>query len=347
MKRFLILILILFMFSCIKHEDYCTLTLKTTEGGYVVGDGEFEKDGDITIEAIAIEGYKFACWNDYDTCQKRTIKLICDTALIAYFAPEGALTGIFSIDNNRKVFFSKGNLQYNAAQNVWRFADQQCEIVGLGNTRIAEYYNGWIDLFGWGTSGYDNTINDPLNIHFQPWASSFDHIEGQENYYGYGPSNERISEIKYYYYDWGLNNPISNGGNKKGMWRAMTWNEWEYLIMSHRIVYSLETDIEGIYLLPDNYTQLPFSIKDNWVRNEKQRHIMEKIGALFLPAAGYRIGKEVYGVKEQGVYCSSVRGGGPLVFQFFSKYPIYSQSVIHDAGETYVGRSVRLVYDIE
>lgn len=344
-NKILIVFLLLFTFiSCEKNEKTYNIILKSTTGGNIYGEGEYEENENIVIEAKPTDGYFFACWSDYDTCPKRTIKILSDSSFTAYFAPKGAVNGVFSVGNNgEKVFFSQGNLQYNAAQNQWKFADYQYDIIGLGNAQISESYSGWIDLFGWGTSGYDNTVNDPLNIHFQPWASSCDSVD--ENYYGYGPSNERIGELKDYYHDWGLNNPISNGGNKKGMWRTMTWNEWEYLIMKHRIAYSLETNIKGIYILPDNYTELP--IKDCWVRNEEQRQVLEKIGALFLPAAGYRIGKEVYGISEQGVYCSSVRGGGPLVFQFVDKYPVYSQSIIHNAGDTYIGRSVRLVYDIE
>ena len=49
---------------------------------------------------------------------------------------EGALPGLFSVSDNKKVSFSKGNLQYQASTNTWRFAEQQ-------------YLYG--DLFGWGT----------------------------------------------------------------------------------------------------------------------------------------------------------------------------------------------------
>jgi len=53
-------------------------------------------------------------------------------------------------------FLLKGNLQYQATTKTWRFADQQYHVIGMDNEKISETYSGWIDLFGWGTSGYDH-----------------------------------------------------------------------------------------------------------------------------------------------------------------------------------------------
>ena len=39
--------------------------------------------------------------------------------------PEGALCNIFSVGENKTVHFSKGNLQYQASTNTWRFAEEQ------------------------------------------------------------------------------------------------------------------------------------------------------------------------------------------------------------------------------
>ncbi len=70
--------------------------------------------------------------------------------------PEGALPGLFSVSEGEQVRFSKGNLQYQASTKTWRFADQQYDVIGMDNEKISETYSGWIDLFGWGTSGYDH-----------------------------------------------------------------------------------------------------------------------------------------------------------------------------------------------
>ena len=67
---------------------------------------------------------------------------------------DGAIRAEFSVSDSTKVYFSQGNLQYQASTNTWRFAEHQFDIVGFDNKNISEKYNGWIDLFGWGTSGY-------------------------------------------------------------------------------------------------------------------------------------------------------------------------------------------------
>lgn len=96
--------------------------------------------------------------------------------------PEGAINGLFTINSNgNQVYFSKGNLQYQASTNIWRFAENQWDYLGEGNSNISETYAGWIDLFGWGTG------NNPTN---------------------YSENNNDYTS----YYEWG-DNQISNGGN--------------------------------------------------------------------------------------------------------------------------------------
>lgn len=71
-----------------------------------------------------------------------------------------------------QVFFSQGNLQYQASTNLWRFAENQYDAIGEANSAISSTNEGWIDLFSWGTSGYDNTANDPFAVNYQPWSKS-------------------------------------------------------------------------------------------------------------------------------------------------------------------------------
>ena len=124
----------------------------------------------------------------------------------------GALNGEFTInDKGGKICFSQGALQFNPAKYEFRFAMNQYDIIGKDNEKIAPTYNGWIDLFGWGTSGF---------MGCQP-------TEVSDNARDYGPSTGGIAGTNY---DWGVYNPITNGGNKEGLWRTPTRVEWEYLI---------------------------------------------------------------------------------------------------------------------
>ena len=185
----------------------------------------------------------------------------------------GRMPYAYSVASNRQVNFSMGNLQYKASTNTWRFAEYQFEYVGgvwygmeLGNVyangehpdasqngtksdnrNIGASYSGWIDLFGWATSGYHDA-NDTYNTQYRPYSISDANISStgmwhgsqyyQTNEYGYGPSMDEFNEKHlvgpYSSYDWGVYNNISNDGSYGvGSWRTMTGgstSEWYYLM---------------------------------------------------------------------------------------------------------------------
>ena len=236
-------------------------------------------------------------------------------------AVNGALPGKFTInDSGTQVQFSQGNLQYKASKKTWRFANQQYYYVGSENENISSTYNGWIDLFGWGT--------------------------------GNNPTNSSTDEADYATFtDWGTN-PISNGGNKANAWRTLTKDEWKYLIKERSKAdelygQALVAGVPGLLLLPDNWvtpsgltwkadpgvwTRNIYSV-DNWAK-------MEKAGAVFLPAAGYRYGSDVYDVGSLGYYWSATPYGTYGAYYLrFTSYDLYPRSDY----DRYSGRSVRLV----
>lgn len=75
--------------------------------------------------------------------------------------------GAFSIGNNRKCSISKSNLQFHCLNKTWRLAPNAYDIIGQGNDNISEQYDGWIDLFGYGTSGWDSGVQS-----YQPWSTT-------------------------------------------------------------------------------------------------------------------------------------------------------------------------------
>ena len=177
----------------------------------------------------------------------------------------------FSVSATKKVQFSKGNLQYHARKRVWRFAENQYDIIGKANENISSTYNGWIDLFCYGTSGYNGR---------HPWTV------GNESYcsglsYDFSGTN----------YDWGVYNAISNGGNKAGMLRTLTMEEWRYLFYSRpRARYLVGparvNNVNGIIILPDNSNRSNSSryyTAEQWSSSG-----LEEEGVVFLPAAGKR-----------------------------------------------------------
>ena len=101
---------------------------------------------------------------------------------------KGVLPGRFTVNaEGLQVQFAQGNLQYQASSNTWRFAEHQYDIVGdatIGNvyengvksdnTAISSDYDGWIDLFGWGT-GINPTLATTENgdyIVYSEWGDN-------------------------------------------------------------------------------------------------------------------------------------------------------------------------------
>jgi hypothetical protein len=260
------------------------------------------------------------------------------------------------------VYFSQGNLQYQASTNTWRFAENQWDYVGTqipdeqgymgGNVNgsdnhlISSTYTEWIDLFGWGTSGWDCG-----NVYYHPWDSASLNADGL-----YGPDGFDLTDI-YANSDWGVFNSISNGGNTINTWRTLTRYEWEYLTNSRnttsgvRFAKAKVSGINGLLLLPDNWDANSFDLSntnsniahyDSNVLTVEQLVILEKCGTVFLPAAGERYSDIVRGVGLYGVYWSvSGDGSGTAYFLNFAEeifYPAWYDS-------TYGGNSVRLVQD--
>lgn len=124
---------------------------------------------------------------------------------------------LFSISSWDQVRFSKGNLLYNASTDTWRFAEKQTDHIGAENNKIADDNTNWIDLFGYGTSGWESGAEA-----YQPWSTA-------SSYSKY--LNQDLADA-YEEADWGAHNAIANGGNRAGMWRTLTKDEWSFLLNS-------------------------------------------------------------------------------------------------------------------
>jgi hypothetical protein len=190
------------------------------------------------------------------------------------------LKGRFSVAADKQVTFSPGNLQYKASTSIWAFAENQYDFVGGDNTNISSTYDGWIDLFGWGTSGYNDK---------QPYMTS-------DTDYDYGDGTNDLTGTNY---DWGAYASISNGGNMD--WRTLSAAEWDYLLQTRDGAASKHGNAtvagsnKGLVLLPDKW-QLPEGLSftadpTDWTTNTytaEQWAEMEAAGAVFLPASGNR-----------------------------------------------------------
>lgn len=256
----------------------------------------------------------------------------------------GAIQTPFSVSADKQVYFSQGNLQYQARTGTWRFAENQYDAIGNDNVNISSSYNGWIDLFGWATSGWNSGANE-----YQPYSTS---TNPTDYYVGGEKTNSLMGE--YANSDWGVYNKISNGGDQAGLWRTLTNEEWMYLLFERDDAILLQgsatvNGVPGIILLPDNWTA-PEGITFKTGTNGYDDNIytivdwcrMEAYGAVFFPAVGVRDGSNVEDVGYFGSYWSSSSWDEYTYYMYFFDNTVYMDGY----DRRYQGRSVRLVRDL-
>ena len=303
---------------------------------------------------------------------------------------DGSLPGVFSVSATKKVKFSQGNLQYQASTNTWRFAEHQYDHVGDGgtkagnvegsdNTQISATYPGWIDLFGWATSGYD----DYRKTTEKPYPYNYD---GSSANYKINGGAESALTIEHYT-DWGVNNIKFFDGEKyvegkpASGWRTLKGAEWNYVIGAtgdtHRedecryMLCKCSESIYGVLIFPDDWT-----IED-WPDNSGNKPTKDKYnvntakslpslsislellgklqekGVVFLPQTGYRT--------NQTYYFNNTTGGSNLLYYWaadgstgaYTYYLMYEASTIADLNDFKSttsgknrGHAVRLVTDV-
>lgn len=208
---------------------------------------------------------------------------------LGFFAMQGEIEGKFSVSANKQIVFSRGNLIYNYNNSQWRFAEQQYYVVkkikrtyeGGGLYDYKRYSSsGDIDVFYWGTSGWNSGA-----VYYKPFVSSSENstvnniLEGNaastkpkwsDFYLGNNASNSAVGN--YAEADWGVHNAITNGENRAGVWRLPTKDEWAYLFngradaANKRCCVSItitettggkyfepSSGLPGLLLMPDNW----------------------------------------------------------------------------------------------
>jgi len=264
----------------------------------------------------------------------------------------------FSVSATKKVRFSKGNLQYigSAATPYWKFADHQYDFIGggEGTGQYTDASNVDRDLFGWGTSGYNDKF---------PYMTSATNTD-------YGNGNADIANTMY---DWGKNNAISNGGNAADQWRTLTQAEWKYLLVTRtdavlKFGYAQVAGVNGMVILPDSFIDPKknngsdaFVPSNNdspyWTNNiytAENWLDMETAGAIFLPAAGcrgnYSSATNYNSRAGRGYYWSSTRTLSTNAINVYFYYAVGSSRMMNsndNRENRYYGCSVRLVKDVE
>ncbi len=244
---------------------------------------------------------------------------------LKHTSPYGVIYKEFSVSETRKVYFSRGNLQY--ANGKWKMAVSQNGVASVVGNEDIENTTYAIDLFGWGT----------------------------------GESAKRCTtEVGEYsvYKEWGANSPIKYGTGDiivEGSWRTLTGSEWSYLLERNGKSGFANIDggtgqIEsGLVLLPDEWN-LPDGLSFTPGETNEYTHsewvLMENAGAVFLPMAGVRNGSgsgSVSNVGSQGNYWSAQASQDEtaMALQFTAE-----GASVTGTTQRFMGFSVRLVQDL-
>lgn len=276
------------------------------------------------------------------------------------FTDEGSSKCTFNVSSTKKVRFSAGNLQAMAYIGLdddyhfrWRFAPQQYDVIGGNNGGYIQTEGYYFDLFGYGTSGYNDDQKPNLYTNIN------------NAYYN--------SDIAGTNYDWGMfikSNPGIYYGNNlvtTKKWRTLTSDEWNYVInnRSGKSGYATIGSYKGIILLPDKnensqdwviandypsdipeFNAALTSYSDNEFRIDEWGKL-EATGAIFLPTTGYRNGTGTTNISDKGYYWSTNIGTPSatgniraLAMQFTGSTPAATNTLVQ------YGCAVRLVIAI-
>ena len=190
---------------------------------------------------------------------------------------------VFSVDEDTRVVFSKGNLQLHNTTHEWRFAEHQYDYVGEVNENPGP--DDWIDLFDWDTG---HNPSGPF-------------IGGE----GYG--NWRLLNQ----YEWG--NLFYERETESGMSFAKA--------QVHGVngLVLVPDDWDGSDYEFENADEEDAPFDDNIISDE-QWEALEKAGVVFLPAAGLECGG-IDDLGTVGNYWTSSPMGheGAMNFQFFDE----------------------------
>lgn len=249
------------------------------------------------------------------------------------------IESVFSVSNDKKVSFAKGNLRYqgNEYEGTWLMAQKQYEVLGEDN----------IDKSSSGSS-YPADLIDLLC-----WSTAKNRY-GVSTYYGYDDEEANLY-FQGDFADWGENATlISDLGLG---WSTLSKDEWDYLLTKRENSDKLKAlatvaDVKGLVLLPDGWTGATLAgtySAEGWTA-------MEKNGAVFLPATGHlyvykdennRIQTDVNGLDMIGNYWTSTPSGEESgLFAFTTMFNLNDSRLESAEMERRLGCAVRLVKEV-
>ena len=284
--------------------DGVALTAEGTVFNIVVKPGTYS---DVTLTFSATDFTLATKKASSFVVKKNTVSLATFEAADLLFLPAGALKGVFSVSETKKVRFSQGNLKYD--DETWKFYDHQYDY-------LTGFVTSPVSLFPWGYDANSEHIilgsSDYVKKHFNNEGKLVDYNKGDKLVYDKASSKSPGGGD-----DWGVAYCESNNITV-GIWRMLSKEEWVYLI-------NVDGDIENIrkgkykndvkvcgkkgclVLAPDGWDISSNPLQDEYSTTSSPMtwEQAEAAGLVCLPAAGYYYSGHVSGDESDGYYWSS------------------------------------------
>ena len=309
-----------------------TITCNTPTNGALTTDKTVcEENGTVTITATPNSGTKLQILTVIKSDGSIVTATAAGTDTYTFTMPASDVTisatyaYYFSISATQTVIFSRGNLQYQMRQGIWRFAKNQYDYIGKDNSqRKYTYSDTYIDLFGWGT-GKNPTQNSSSNSDYSTFT------------------------------DWGKN---TIGSYPANTWRTLSQEEWQYLTKTRagsqqRCGIATVNGIKGLIILPDVWNAPSGITFKYWYNSSYSENVydidqwrqMEAAGAVFLPNAGRISGSSYSDVGSVGYYWLSTENSTKAYQIQISSSSSFDGSTVcgYESMDKYYGASVRLV----
>ena len=248
-------------------------------------------------------------------------------------APDECISHLFSIGENKRVFFSRGNLQYRPLDGTWRLAPQQYNRCFNVFDNVGENYANWMgedkwsDLFRYGM-----------------WIEG-----GSPNVVSIGKADYTLPLDE----NGEINAPCAYGAQ----WMVLSSDEWEYLMekrpdAEHKCGGAVVDGVDGWVILPDDWIALDGLTfvsavekvsKDKDIPNQyttDEWAAMEAAGAVFLPNTGFLVNTIVWSVASYQSRTVEESLFLPFVFDASDNY--YS-CYDYDVQKDFPNGAVRLV----
>ena len=225
-------------------------------------------------------------------------------------APDGALSGMFSVGDTKPVYFSKGNLYYDGS--AFKFEENQYSIATSWNS-------SHVSNFFWSKTAA------------AAYAESCSYQTAGAGDVFFTNASETIPNSSF----------TVNG--QTGIWRTLSHAEWNYLFDHYAYKYTSVNGKSGLVIAPAGKTVEDISVytADAWATAESN-------GFVFLPNTGYREkDTNIYETDRSCIYWSStINEENKPYRQFFQWKGSCLDKSFTDANDCWRGIGIRLVTDV-